>query len=53
MQNDTIIFLPPTQQAQLKHVNDSLMDYIPLYYGTTNKHFEWILKLETIAAVIK
>ena len=33
------------------HADDSLIDYIPTFDGTPELYFDWIIKIENIAAV--
>ena len=45
--------LPAIQQSQRDHVNDSLIDDIPMFNRKPKLHFDWILKLENVAKVPK
>ena len=40
-------------QCQKDHAKDSLIDYTPMFDGELELYFDWIMRLENLAAVSK
>ena len=53
MQNDATCTSQVIHQSQQDHTNVSLIGDIPTFDGKPELYFDWILKLENIAAVTK